>query len=371
MTEHVSFTHLVLIGALVDAAAALAVFAVAALTGRRRITAATAGLATLVAAVGAVAQIAIVEDWFGKLHIAYLFVFVTLPIVGVALLVPVALRRVAASRAATLAAAGWVVLAGVGFYATHIEPFWLRTDRARLDTEVLRGDEEVRIGVLSDLQATGVGDHERAVVRRLMAESPDLILISGDLFQSDGLYFDAGAPAMRELLGELDAPGGVFVVEGDVDSPHRLRSLIRGTEVQWLNNEVVTTEVDGVSVRIAGVPVEFSTAEARSAIAQLDERAARSGLRVVLAHRPDVVNVVGEGGADLVVAGHTHGGQVQLPFFGPPVTLTGVPRDVAAGGLHEIDDQPIYVSAGAGMERHNAPQVRFLARPSVGLVTIG
>jgi len=370
VTEQLSFSHLVLIGAFFDAVAALAVLAVCALTGPRRITTTSVGLALLVAAAGAAVQTVMVEDGFGRLHVAYLYVFVTLPVVGVFLLVPVALKRFEVSRAVTVVAVCCAVLAGVGFYATHIEPFWLRTDRASLDADVLAGGDEIRIGVLSDLQATGVGDHERAVVRRLMAESPDLILISGDLFQSDGLDFDAGAPAMRDLLGELEAPGGVFVVKGDVDSPERIRDLIRGTDVQWLDNEVVTTDVRGLPVQIAGVPVEYASPSARAVIGQLDDTDDGSGLRLVLAHRPDVIDVIPEGGADLVVAGHTHGGQVQLPFFGPPVTLTGVPRDVAAGGLHEVNGQAIYVSAGAGMERHNAPQVRFLTRPSVGMVTV-
>ena len=61
---------------------------------------------------------------------------------------------------------------------------------------------------------------------------------------------------------------------------------------------------------------------------------------------------------------------MQLPFIGPPITMSEVPRDVAAGGLHELDGVPLYLSNGVGMERATAPQVRFGDRPSVGVVTL-
>jgi predicted MPP superfamily phosphohydrolase len=72
----------------------------------------------------------------------------------------------------------------------------------------------------------------------------------------------------------------------------------------------------------------------------------------------------------LLVAGHTHGGQVQIPFFGPPITLSRVPRSVAAGGFHSLDGRAIYVSRGIGNERGWAPRVRFLAPPEVSLLTL-
>lgn len=59
-----------------------------------------------------------------------------------------------------------------------------------------------------------------------------------------------------------------------------------------------------------------------------------------------------------------------MPGFGPLVTLSRVPRHVAAGGLHTVADTPIYVGTGVGLERGQAPQVRLFSRPSVGIVTL-
>jgi predicted MPP superfamily phosphohydrolase len=256
----------------------------------------------------------------------------------------------------------------VGIYATHVEPRWLRTDRATLDVAVVDGDP-IRVGVIADLQTTRITDHERRAIDRLMAEEPDLILLAGDYLQSDGPEFRAELPEARDLLAELSAPGGVFLVQGDVDSPERMELLTEGLDVEWLDHEVVSTEVGGRRIHLGGIPPSFASAESRATIASLAEHSSED-LRILVSHRPDAVYEVPEGGADLVVAGHTHGGQVALPFIGPPITLSNVPRDVAAGGLHEVDGVPIYLSVGVGLERHNAPQVRFGVRPSIGVLTL-
>jgi predicted MPP superfamily phosphohydrolase len=238
-----------------------------------------------------------------------------------------------------------------------------------LDVEPVRGGEEIRVGVLADLQTDDIGASERAAVDRLMDEEPDLILVPGDIFQSDGKDFEAAADEIRELLSGLSAPGGVYLVEGDVDSPGRMAVMTDGLDLEWLDHRVATTEVGGRTVHIGGIPPSYGSAESQATIAELAAQDP-ADLRILLSHRPDAVYEVPEDGADLVVAGHTHGGQVQLPWIGPLITMSGVPRDVAAGGLHELNGVPLYVSNGVGIERHTAPQVRLGDRPSVGIVTL-
>jgi predicted MPP superfamily phosphohydrolase len=90
---------------------------------------------------------------------------------------------------------------------------------------------------------------------------------------------------------------------------------------------------------------------------------------IVLGHAPDFA--LGSVPADLLVAGHTHGGQVQLPFIGPLVTLSHVPRAWAAGGLTRLDDDRfLVVSRGIGMERDLAPRLRFLCQPQLVVIDL-
>ncbi len=339
------------------------------LTGRR-----PGGFEVLeaVAVSGAVAlvQFLMVEEGFGKLHVAYLWVFVTLPVIGAVVLGAALVPTLRPRRWGAVAAGGLLSLAVVGLYATYLEPRWIRTERVALDVAPLEGSDELRVGVLSDLQTDGIGSYEYDAVGRLMAEEPDVIVVPGDFFQSDGPDFEAALPELRALLGRLEAPGGVFITEGDVDSPERMAFMSDGmTNLTWLDDEVVTTEVRGQTVHVGGISVRFREPSAQATIDEL-ARIDNGDLRILVSHRPDAAFHVPAGGVELVVAGHTHGGQVAIPFVGPPITMSNVPREVAAGGLHEIDGIPIYLSNGVGMERATAPQVRFNSRPSVGIVTL-
>jgi hypothetical protein len=85
---------------------------------------------------------------------------------------------------------------------------------------------------------------------------------------------------------------------------------------------------------------------------------------VVLGHSPNFA--LGDVAADLLIAGHTHGGQVRLPLVGAIMTLSRIPRRWAAGGLTNLPDgRRLLVSRGIGMERCNAPRLRFLCRPEL------
>ena len=90
---------------------------------------------------------------------------------------------------------------------------------------------------------------------------------------------------------------------------------------------------------------------------------------IVVGHAPDFA--LGSVDADLLLAGHTHGGQVQIPFFGPIYTFSSVPRTWGGGGLHSLSgDRVLYVSRGTGMERADAPRLRFNCRPELTVLEL-
>ena len=73
---------------------------------------------------------------------------------------------------------------------------------------------------------------------------------------------------------------------------------------------------------------------------------------------------------DLHLAGHTHGGQIVVPGFGPPLTLSKLPREYARG-LNRWKEHWINVTSGIGMEGHHAPRIRFQCPPEVVLISLG
>ena len=308
-------------------------------------------------------------DGFTLIHVAYVVGTVGLPLAGGIVLVWGRPRPWGVTAVCVVALAA----VPVGVYATYVEPFWLRVEAVSLVVDGLDGadgvDEPIRIGVLADLQTTAVGDYERDAVERLLGLEPDIVLLPGDLYQFDVELFDERAPQftglIERIVGQVPL---VYLVSGNTDTVAGLRRIVGATGARVLDNEVDVFELKGVSVSVGGTTLFGDDAAARRMAQRL--AAEEADVRILVGHKPDAIELVRETPVDLVVAGHTHGGQVSLPFIGPPLTLTGVPRNVAAGGLHELVGSPIYVSTGVGRERGNAPQLRLGVRPSIGVIDL-
>jgi len=261
----------------------------------------------------------------------------------------------------------------IGIFSSWVEPFRLQLETARVPLPSARqGRAPIRVGVIADLQTSRITDYERSAVDRLMATKPDLILLPGDLFQGSDADFAANRDDLTELLGRLSAPGGVYYVYGDVDRGHyELEQTIRAAGIVPLVNEVAHTTVGERRITIGGVELDTTTRGATETIDALESEPGDEDIRILVAHRPDVAfRLSARSRVDLVTAGHTHGGQIVIPGFGPPMTLSRVPRTVAAGGLHTLFGNRLYVSRGVGCERGQAPRIRFLCPPEITLLEL-
>lgn len=256
-------------------------------------------------------------------------------------------------------------------YARFVEPFRLQVERAAVPLRAgSAAPRALRIGVLSDLQTDRVTPYEIHVVDTLLAEEPDLVLLPGDLFHGIPSDFEVVVPQLNALLARIQAPLGAYFVTGDVDPPWYVQALLRGTSIRQLDNDIAEIDVDGTRLVVAGLCAAASLENARRTAARFAKLAPEAAYRVAFAHHPDQIGLLGEAEFDVYVCGHTHGGQIVLPFFGPPLTLTELPRAIAAGGLHDFHGRRIYVSRGAGLERTQAPRIRFLCPPEVSILTL-
>jgi predicted MPP superfamily phosphohydrolase len=308
---------------------------------------------------------------FLAINFAYVNTFVLVPLFGLALLAS-ARRREVDRKVRSLSWASLAVIP-IGAYATFVEPYTLRTERASVPLAATRdGRSPITIAVLSDIQCVEVTDREREAVRRAMEAQPDLVLLPGDLVQVGTHRLAEIRDDFRSLLAPLAAPLGVYFVQGNCETKEDAHFLLDGTPVKVLDNEIVEASVRDRKVRVCGVDLAFASRAARDALHAIETEPGDGDVRIVVAHRPDVLFALPRRSrTDLIVAGHTHGGQVQLPFFGPPITLSDVPRAIAAGGLHELDEKRVYVSRGIGWEHGQAPRMRFMSPPEVSILTLG
>jgi predicted MPP superfamily phosphohydrolase len=336
------------------------------------LSAAVAGL--IAAAVCGAAQLVLLfplSGYFGAIKIVQYHLAVPAAALGLTLAAGSARRR---DRLRTYDAAVAVALILPGLVIAHaafIAPYRLTVERVAVPVSAgtKAAGNPIKIAVLADLQTGRAGRHEHRAVELALAEEPDLILMPGDLFHVSQPRWDDRQVGFRELVDRIEAPVGVFAVPGNVDVGSRLRPFLASSPIRYLENEVVTLRVRDTLIAIGGLKLDFTSPEAGEAIRRLAGTPA--DVRILLAHYPDAVHSTRSvEGIDLIVSGHTHGGQVVIPGFGPPMTLTSVPRRIAAGGLHEMFGRQIYVSRGIGMERGNAPPVRFFCSPEVSLLTL-
>ncbi len=303
---------------------------------------------------------------FGIFHLIYLVVVVGVPVMGLTIAATARFYKRGSTGLGALVLLS-LVPAAVGLYGTHIEPGNLRVDAHRL--EVPGVNRAIRVGVLADLQSPTIGDYENGAIDELLAADPQIVVIPGDLWHMPASEYAVREPELVELVRRLtNAVEFVVMVEGDNDNLDGLSRIAEFTGATLLQDDFIEFEIGAQPVIIAGITRKGVGLEGLFGhLSGADPNA----LTIMLSHWPDVVERHPDiSGTDLVISGHTHGGQVSIPGFGPLVTHSDVPRNVAAGGLHVLGERNIYVSTGVGLERGQAPQVRLGVRPSIGVIDI-
>lgn len=266
-----------------------------------------------------------------------------------------------------------VLLAGA-VYAYHIEPYRLEVTGFSVTSPRLRGLERpIRILQVADIQTDRVGPYERRVVEEMKRLDPDLILYLGDYIQiSDPERREEVAAALNQLLRDsgLNPPWGSFAVQGDCEDWSGWASVFRGTGVEVLHNEVRTLELPGLKVNLVALDNENSRLESLDKLRLIAGEGESASFEIFAGHSPDFSDQLTGGDQPfLALAGHTHGGQVRIPFWGAPITYSRLPRGMV-DAFERFGPGVLSVSRGIGMERHEAPRVRFLCRPELRMVTL-
>lgn len=312
---------------------------------------------------------------FGVINLASQWIFgELLMLLGVAAWL---LRRSGFKAVSSVAVISLVALICVFIDAHFIEPRSLEVHEHTVPPSggrpgVTQASRELRIAHLSDIQTPAIGDHERRAFREALALKPDLVILTGDYIHSlPGIEDEEDARRdLRDLLNSLPPPRlGIYAVKGDTEGD-AWPSMFDGTRVVTLTDRAVRVPLPDEPARslsIVGLSPGVARGGNRNGLRRLVRSVPTDDYVVVFGHSPDYVMNLEPGTVDVALGGHTHGGQIALPFFGPPITLSRLPRKMARG-LHDWNGTPIHVSAGVGMERHYAPQFRFLCRPEVCLL---
>lgn len=224
------------------------------------------------------------------------------------------------------------------------------------------GGTPIRIAYISDVHT---GDHLpqnqlKRVTQMLNREQPDAILIGGDMVERE-----AESVVQLATWDTLTAPLGIFAILGNhdyEDCPEAIREVYALLGWTDATNAKFTLTKGETSVELMGTDDTFFGHP------NVDSLHSPHALpRVVLAHSPDTMLDLNAGDADLVLAGHTHGGQIRLPFIGPITRLPQRGPRAWDRGRKTANGIPLIISAGLGL---SGPAVRLFCPPELVIVDL-
>ena len=281
--------------------------------------------------------------------------------------------------------------AGIG-YATVVERNWFALRRFEIPV-LPPGSEPLRVLHISDAHLTPGRKRLLSWIRSLDDLDPDFVVNTGDSIS----HPQAIEPLLDALGPLLDRPGAFVLGSNDMyaPEPHNPARYLSGPSSRWnherkrpdlpweklrddmtaagwldLNNQRGRLTVSGIDIALAGVHDAHLKKDRYERVAGQADPAA--GLRLGVMHSPEprVLDRFIADGYELLLAGHTHGGQLCLPFYGALVTNCGIDRE-RVSGLHRYPDGGqawLHVSAGLGTSPW-AP-ARFACRPEASLLTL-
>lgn len=267
---------------------------------------------------------------------------------------------------------GWVILALVligltaAVYSVFMERFWLDVKRVEIHLPKLSpGFHGFTIALFSD---THLGffysaNHLDKVVRLISAQQPDLICFAGDLVESKKSI--KKLKSVIPILCKLKSPYGKYAILGNHDVLAGSGEVSRVWEkggFQVLVNQVERIQKDGTPLFLIGLD------DVRGGNPQLErimDQASGKNACILLVHEPDFADQACQYPIDLQLSGHSHGGQVCLPW-GKPILTTKLGRKYPAG-LYRVQSLFVYTSKGIGTTKL---PIRFCCRPEITLITL-
>lgn len=245
--------------------------------------------------------------------------------------------------------------------ALYIEPSFVTATHHTIQTTKLPPGARVRIVQLSDLHLEEFGKRERRMLLQTAEARPDVVVLTGDYRNEDTSVTEE---ALDKIAKQLSAIAPTYAIHGNWDSSEEM-NILRRSGVVPLDKWIMVKGSKGG--RLALGQVEWSTQE----VTQTPTANMKQLYQVLLNHMPlsHLVASAERNGVDLMLAGHTHGGQVRLPWFGALLPDRDLVGEYQAG-LNEYGKSLLYVNRGIGMEGGNAPRVRFCCRPEVAVIDI-
>lgn len=252
-------------------------------------------------------------------------------------------------------------------YGTKIEPNWLEVKS--IDLTIPRLTETFNNFKLLQISDLHLGDYMpearlEKIARLVNRQHPDAIAITGDFITRKQKFV---AEDLVEFLQKLNSPAGIISVLGNHDRGHqeeaKLQQALIKSKIINLNNQIYAIHRGTEKLIVAGLDdLYLGKPNFPKIIQQLTDNSPV----ILLVHEPDFIDISAKTDKfDLQLSGHSHGGQVRMPFLPPYILPTGGKKYFA--GLHQVNNTLEYTNRGLGM---TAFPMRFNSRPEITVFTL-
>ena len=240
----------------------------------------------------------------------------------------------------------------------------------------------IRIAHVSDLHSCEYGENQCELLEAIERENPDLVALTGDIFDGD-LPMEPAAAFLRGIQGKYPCffVTGNNEYENGGDAFAERMAVLQAYGIIRLSGGMEVIRIKGVSVNICGVddpsawedggdPQESREARCKEQVTQAAALAQNGNYTILLAHRPELFDFYSQFGFDLVLSGHVHGGQWRIPgllngLYAPGQGLF----PTYTGGEYEKNGSVMIVSRGLARETTNIPRINN--RPELVIVDLG
>lgn len=253
-----------------------------------------------------------------------------------------------------------------GIYGFCIEPFHLT--QTHIEVKVPGLEQPTRIVQLSDIHVEFTTNREKELPGYVARLKPDMIVVTGDLINETYGNNPQSIQDLRNLMNQLSAPLGIYAVKGNVESPQHLQLMLRGTRVQILDDTI--HRIPEISPNFVLIGLDYNDLDVdKDELKTLMAEIKPEDFSLLLYHKPDLIYTASDLNVNLYLAGHTHGGQVRLPFYGA-IFSNSIYGKKFEMGLYKIENTTLFVSRGIGFTGGIAPRIRFLAPPEVVVIDL-
>ncbi|PKN83723.1 MAG: hypothetical protein CVU46_16245 [Chloroflexi bacterium HGW-Chloroflexi-8] len=254
------------------------------------------------------------------------------------------------------------LLVFIGFV---VEPSSIKVTKYNYSSKKINFPTKIKFLQIGDIHLEKHGRRETRLISEIAKLKPQFILFTGDFLN---LSFNQNKESIGQvisLINEINEIAPTYFVNGSpaVDLKESLKEIEAFTNAIYIKNDIFPLKIDGSEINLIGIQCSHIPSNDYAQLKKI--RTHPELFNILMYHSPDLIfELDPDSNIDLMVSGHTHGGQVRIPFFGAVISASLYGRKLQYG-LYKLESTILSITRGIGLEGMGAPRVRFLCKPEI------